>query len=283
MKQKEISTNKKAMNAVVEVFGSDSEDFSDVVSTCKIISLSLSLSDPSSCPYVQDNFDVEVIDAIESKYEEVAAYQLAPVNKNISQPLQQTSKVQTPRGKWTCTTCTLHNDSFRTKCSVCGSAAPKGVVSSKSNSSSWPIGYSKAFFVEKKKKKASAPPKSLSSFRFGESTGMTTMTTTTTMTTKTYNTHIPKLGKKQSKLCNDVANNHWTLSLSFPKESSEICPVKLNETMVRTYVYPTNMQVREYQMEAVQAALFQNTLVVLPTGLGKTFIAAVVMYNYFRW
>lgn len=29
--------------------------------------------------------------------------------------------------------------------------------------------------------------------------------------------------------------------------------------------------------------VFQNTLVVLPTGLGKTFIAAVVMYNFYRW
>lgn len=29
--------------------------------------------------------------------------------------------------------------------------------------------------------------------------------------------------------------------------------------------------------------MFSNTLVALPTGLGKTFIAAVVMYNYFRW
>jgi ERCC4-related helicase len=27
----------------------------------------------------------------------------------------------------------------------------------------------------------------------------------------------------------------------------------------------------------------QNTLVSLPTGLGKTLIAAVVMYNYYRW
>ena len=33
----------------------------------------------------------------------------------------------------------------------------------------------------------------------------------------------------------------------------------------------------------MQACLYQNTLVTLPTGLGKTFIAAVVMYNYFRW
>ena len=29
--------------------------------------------------------------------------------------------------------------------------------------------------------------------------------------------------------------------------------------------------------------MYDNTLVTLPTGLGKTFIAAVVMYNYFRW
>ncbi|CAO3591922.1 unnamed protein product [Absidia cylindrospora] len=33
----------------------------------------------------------------------------------------------------------------------------------------------------------------------------------------------------------------------------------------------------------VRKALFSNTLVSIPTGLGKTFIAAVVMYNYYRW
>jgi ERCC4-related helicase len=26
-----------------------------------------------------------------------------------------------------------------------------------------------------------------------------------------------------------------------------------------------------------------NTLVTLPTGLGKTFIASAVMFNYYRW
>lgn len=33
----------------------------------------------------------------------------------------------------------------------------------------------------------------------------------------------------------------------------------------------------------IQEALLKNTLVSLPTGLGKTFIAAVVMYNFYRW
>jgi ERCC4-related helicase len=30
-------------------------------------------------------------------------------------------------------------------------------------------------------------------------------------------------------------------------------------------------------------ALRANTLVALPTGLGKTFVAAVVMLNFYRW
>ncbi|CAK8692249.1 unnamed protein product [Clavelina lepadiformis] len=49
------------------------------------------------------------------------------------------------------------------------------------------------------------------------------------------------------------------------------------------WIYPTNYPVREYQYFIVKTALFKNTLVALPTGLGKTFIAAVVMYNFYRW
>ncbi|XP_075166283.1 FA complementation group M [Haematobia irritans] len=50
-----------------------------------------------------------------------------------------------------------------------------------------------------------------------------------------------------------------------------------------SWIYPTNLPCRSYQLSIVQAALYRNTLVVLPTGLGKTFIAAVVMYNLYRW
>ncbi|XP_077077802.1 Fanconi anemia group M protein-like isoform X2 [Siphateles boraxobius] len=51
----------------------------------------------------------------------------------------------------------------------------------------------------------------------------------------------------------------------------------------RIWIYPTNCPVREYQLRICEAALLRNTLVCLPTGLGKTFIAAVIMYNYYRW
>lgn len=44
-----------------------------------------------------------------------------------------------------------------------------------------------------------------------------------------------------------------------------------------------NVPLRDYQFAITKKALFSNTLVALPTGLGKTLIAAVVMYNYFRW
>ncbi|XP_072314496.1 Fanconi anemia group M protein [Eucyclogobius newberryi] len=51
----------------------------------------------------------------------------------------------------------------------------------------------------------------------------------------------------------------------------------------KVWIYPTNLPIREYQLKISEASLFQNTLVCLPTGLGKTFIAAVVMYNFYRW
>ncbi|XP_078262838.1 Fanconi anemia group M protein isoform X2 [Rhinoraja longicauda] len=49
------------------------------------------------------------------------------------------------------------------------------------------------------------------------------------------------------------------------------------------WIYPNNWPLRTYQFDMVRVALFHNTLVCLPTGLGKTFIAAVSMYNFYRW
>lgn len=56
-----------------------------------------------------------------------------------------------------------------------------------------------------------------------------------------------------------------------------------DEEAGKIWIYPTNYPFREYQFNIAKKALFVNTLVCLPTGLGKTFIAAVVMYNFYRW
>jgi ERCC4-related helicase len=59
---------------------------------------------------------------------------------------------------------------------------------------------------------------------------------------------------------------------------------KLNSEATKTWVYPTNLgTIRDYQFNIVQRGLFNNLLVALPTGLGKTFIAATIMLNWYRW
>ncbi|KAH8630173.1 ATP-dependent DNA helicase [Alternaria alternata] len=59
---------------------------------------------------------------------------------------------------------------------------------------------------------------------------------------------------------------------------------KLDPEAIKIWVYPTNLgTIRDYQFNIVQRGLFNNLLVALPTGLGKTFIAATIILNWFRW
>jgi Fanconi anemia group M protein len=58
---------------------------------------------------------------------------------------------------------------------------------------------------------------------------------------------------------------------------------RIDREAARAFIYPTNYPIRNYQLEICKAALLQNTLVCLPTGLGKTLIASVIMYNYYLW
>ncbi|KAJ8070611.1 hypothetical protein OCU04_000984 [Sclerotinia nivalis] len=58
----------------------------------------------------------------------------------------------------------------------------------------------------------------------------------------------------------------------------------LDQEAIKTWVYPNNLgPERRYQYTIVHKGLFNNLLVALPTGLGKTFIAATIMLNFFRW
>ncbi|KAI9684562.1 MAG: 3'-5' DNA helicase [Bathelium mastoideum] len=59
---------------------------------------------------------------------------------------------------------------------------------------------------------------------------------------------------------------------------------QLDQEALKSWVYPTNLgTTRDYQYNITHRGLFHNLLVALPTGLGKTFIAATVMLNWYRW
>lgn len=47
--------------------------------------------------------------------------------------------------------------------------------------------------------------------------------------------------------------------------------------------YPTSVELRDYQFVITERCLYQNCLVCIPTGMGKTLIAAVVLHNFLRW
>lgn len=89
----------------------------------------------------------------------------------------------------------------------------------------------------------------------------------------------PKIRNFQTTL-DSVTDCLWFPSKSSKKLSQN---VSLDIDAARSWIFPTNIPERAYQFNIVRSALACNTLVCLPTGLGKTFIAAVVMYNFLRW
>ncbi|KAK5172234.1 3'-5' DNA helicase [Saxophila tyrrhenica] len=102
----------------------------------------------------------------------------------------------------------------------------------------------------------------------------------------------PQHGLKQMTIFGQAATQELSTTQTankkhaWPLKNKEEKPThhKLDDKAMETWVYPTNLgTIRDYQYNIVSRSLFHNTLVALPTGLGKTFIAATVMLNYFRW
>ncbi|NXN80232.1 FANCM protein, partial [Bombycilla garrulus] len=89
------------------------------------------------------------------------------------------------------------------------------------------------------------------------------------------------LGKAEHR---DAAGDSDDDLLLAAAAAADPVPVQgFSEAAGSIWIYPTNLPVRPYQERMAGAALLANTLLCLPTGLGKTFVAAVVMYNFYRW
>jgi ATP-dependent DNA helicase MPH1 len=102
----------------------------------------------------------------------------------------------------------------------------------------------------------------------------------------------PQTGLRQTTLfgrdgiAKEVPPSQINKRYSFIADQKEEPPThhKLDPEAIKTWVYPTNLgTTRDYQFNIVHRGLFNNLLVALPTGLGKTFIAATIMLNWFRW
>lgn len=75
-------------------------------------------------------------------------------------------------------------------------------------------------------------------------------------------------------------------SIPHPILPYEPGPIEINPQFQNTWIYPIDDEKypqREYQVDITESAIIHNTIVSLPTGLGKTLIAAVVLYNFYRW
>ena len=59
--------------------------------------------------------------------------------------------------------------------------------------------------------------------------------------------------------------------------------MRLDRAAAPTWLYPGHLPARPYQVAITRTALLHNTLVCLPTGLGKTVIGAAVLANFLRW
>ncbi|KAH8602598.1 hypothetical protein B0O99DRAFT_587690 [Bisporella sp. PMI_857] len=89
-------------------------------------------------------------------------------------------------------------------------------------------------------------------------------------------------GRAPEEVSSSQAKRVYNYKVDLPPEAPT--HHKLNDETLDTWVYPKNLgDTRQYQYSIVKNGLFNNLLVALPTGLGKTFIAATIMYNYFRW
>jgi len=101
----------------------------------------------------------------------------------------------------------------------------------------------------------------------------------------------PMLNQKQQQQQHRNQKQQQSSSITyrngtFVKEKQyQAGPIPICENTKHNWIYPINtlFPERTYQLQMSYTSIMSNTLVSLPTGLGKTLVAAVVMYNYYRW
>lgn len=93
----------------------------------------------------------------------------------------------------------------------------------------------------------------------------------------------PKRRKPSSAGIRDNPPNAKTYKTKIQLNLGSDPKCQIDAEACKNWVYLTHRQFRRYQFDITETSLFNNTLVCLPTGMGKTFIAANIIYNFYRW
>ncbi|ETP49934.1 hypothetical protein F442_04642 [Phytophthora nicotianae P10297] len=210
-------------------------------------------------------------------------------------------------GVWSCRSCTLQNEASRTTCQVC--STPRGQVYQATASAL----VRKAVHVQARlsfdatSAPVAVPPSQLQ--RQQEEGGRSEPSPFTVrdreqpirssqQTTLSSTASAPGLVLTSRRSEHATAKSPASSALEIPRHAAGEDPQARNRYLdiaarsnfpqidyeaAQHFVYPTNYSIRDYQLTIAEKALYHNTLVSLPTGLGKTLVAAVVMYNFYRW
>jgi hypothetical protein len=87
----------------------------------------------------------------------------------------------------------------------------------------------------------------------------------------------------QSQPKEDILPDLASHQVSIPPHAGPRTRFKMDPVECQKVSYIRGNEFRRYQFDITQTCLFSNTIVSIPTGLGKTFIATNVILNYYKW
>ncbi|RLN52459.1 hypothetical protein BBJ28_00007668 [Nothophytophthora sp. Chile5] len=242
---------------------------------------------------------------------EIAALESRHLQSSNNSNSNSNSNATPAAALWSCKSCTLQNAGERTSCLVCGtlrgqlfppSAAATASTGAKNKRTVQstisfggtvaPVATVVAPSLRPQEQRSAMPRNPTQAVRISQQTVLTAAPVGSGLVSTTNRTAVEARGGTPGPLT-------MTLSpVQIPRRAAgEDAQAKTRylDVMNRSsfpeidfeaaqqFVYPTNYSVRDYQLAIAEKALYHNTLVSLPTGLGKTLVAAVVMYNFYRW
>lgn len=219
-------------------------------------------------------------------------------------------------GDWACRLCTLKNAAAQAACLVCGT--PRGQTYAPSTSPSAPppptVAFGGASAVGAASRTAKktvqsiisfgGPPRQQNAANRPAPAPRSATATPTWPQAAAFPVRVPPAGSvlDPRRQATPQQSSQWSIASQPQPQPQPVTTGEDSEAKQRyvdvvnrskypeidyeaahEFVYPTNYPVRDYQLAITEKALYHNTLVSLPTGLGKTLIASVVMYNFYRW